>query len=55
MRIWSIGHGARSLADFLALLAEDRIRTVADVRSFPGSRKHPRFGKEALGTALSGA
>ncbi len=55
MRIWSIGHGARALADFLALLAENGIRTLADVRSFPGSRKHPHFGKEALAAALSTA
>lgn len=55
MRIWSIGHGARGLADFLALLAENGIRMLADIRSFPGSRRHPHFGREALATALSTA
>lgn len=55
MTIWSIGHGARALDEFLALLAENRIRTLADVRSFPGSRVHPHFGKEPIADALSRA
>ena len=53
--IWSIGHGARTLDDFLALLAENGIRALADVRSFPGSRVHPHFGKDALADALARA
>jgi uncharacterized protein (DUF488 family) len=55
VRIWSIGHGARTLADLLALLAENRVRTLVDIRTFPGSRRHPHFGREALATALSTA
>lgn len=54
-RVWSIGHGARPLAEFLALLRKNGIATLVDVRSFPGSRLHPHFGKEALATALSTA
>jgi uncharacterized protein (DUF488 family) len=52
---WSIGHGARSLDEFLGALAENGIRVVADVRSFPGSRLHPHFGKDALATSLTDA
>jgi uncharacterized protein (DUF488 family) len=55
VRIWSIGHGARPLAELLALLRENRVRTVADIRTFPGSRRHPHFGRSALETALSTA
>jgi len=55
VRIWSIGHGARPLAEFLALLGENGIRTLVDIRSFPGSRRHPHFGQAALETALSTA
>jgi uncharacterized protein (DUF488 family) len=55
VRIWSIGHGARPLADFLALLREHGIATLVDIRSFPGSRRHPHFGQAALETALSTA
>lgn len=52
-RIWTIGHGQRDLADFLALLRENGIASLADVRSFPGSRRYPHFGKDALAAALS--
>lgn len=55
MRIWSIGHGARPLADLLALLAEHEIGTLIDIRSFPGSRRHPHLGQASLETALSTA
>ena len=51
--IWTIGHSTRSLEEFLGLLAEYRIETIADVRSFPGSRKYPHYGKEALAAALA--
>ena len=53
MRIWSIGHGARPLDEFLALLREADIGQLADVRAFPGSRRHPRFAGEALAAALA--
>ena len=51
--IWTIGHSARPIEVFLGLLTEVRIEAVADVRSFPGSRKNPQYGKEALVTTLS--
>ncbi len=50
--IWTIGHSTRSLAEFLALLAEYRIEAIADVRRFPGSRRHPHFASEALAATL---
>ena len=52
---WTIGHSTRTLEEFLALLAEHKIQTVADVRHFPGSRKYPQFGKESLAASLKGA
>ncbi len=51
--IWTIGHSTRPIEKFLGLLAEYRIQTIADVRSFPGSRKYPQYGKEALAATLS--
>jgi uncharacterized protein (DUF488 family) len=36
----------------LATLAPAGIATLVDVRSFPGSRRHPQFGKEALAATL---
>jgi uncharacterized protein (DUF488 family) len=52
--IWTIGHSTRALEEFVSLLAESRIEAIADVRSFPGSRKYPQYGKEALAAALNG-
>jgi uncharacterized protein (DUF488 family) len=52
VRIYSVGHGARSLDELVRTLAAARIATVVDVRSFPGSRRHPQFGREALAASL---
>ena len=46
--IWTIGHSAHPLEDFLAMLRSFGIGALADVRNFPGSRKFPHFGKDAL-------
>jgi uncharacterized protein (DUF488 family) len=51
--IWTIGHSTRPIGEFLGLLCAARIDIVADVRSFPGSRKYPQYGKEALATTLA--
>jgi len=53
--ISSIGHGARPIEDLIATLAQARIQTVADVRSAPGSRRHPQFGAKALEASLGEA
>lgn len=52
--VWTVGHSTHALPEFLAILQAHAIETVADVRRFPGSRRHPQFGAEALGTALAG-
>ncbi|HLA95779.1 MAG TPA: DUF488 domain-containing protein [Pyrinomonadaceae bacterium] len=52
IKIWTIGHSTRELAEFLELLALNRIEAVADVRSYPGSRKFPQFNAEALKNSL---
>ena len=50
--VFSIGHGTRSFEEFLALLRAAGIERVVDVRSFPGSRRHPQFGRDALDESL---
>jgi uncharacterized protein (DUF488 family) len=50
--VFTVGHGARSLDMFLDLLARANISRLVDVRTAPGSRKHPHFGKDALSTTL---
>jgi uncharacterized protein (DUF488 family) len=46
--IFTIGHSTRSLEEFIAMLHSFNIELVADIRSFPGSRKFPQFNKGAL-------
>ena len=51
--IWTIGHSTRSTEEFLALLHEHAINSLVDVRSFPGSRRCPQFGRETMSTYLA--
>ena len=53
--IWTVGHSTRPLDDFLKILAAVQIELLADVRRFPGSRRHPQFGQEALSASLAEA
>ena len=50
--IWTIGHSTRALDEFIAMLKSLQIELVADIRSFPGSRRYPHFNKEALEVSL---
>lgn len=52
LTIWTIGHSTRSIEAFVALLQHHRIEAIADVRRFPGSRRLPHFGEEALRASL---
>lgn len=51
--VWSVGHGARPLAELLEILRAADIKALADVRLQPGSRRHPHFGATSLDAALS--
>lgn len=53
--IHTVGHSTRTAEEFVALLNAHGIRTLVDVRRFPGSRRHPQFGREALERVLAGA
>jgi uncharacterized protein (DUF488 family) len=53
--LWTIGHSTRPTDEFVALLTANHIAVVADVRRFPGSRRHPQFGREALAASLQDA
>lgn len=50
--IRSIGHSTRSFEQLLQLLQAHHISLLADVRSFPGSKRLPHFNKDALETTL---
>jgi uncharacterized protein (DUF488 family) len=55
MRVWTVGHGARSADDFVVLLRSAGVQTLIDVRRFPGSRRHPQFNRSTLPTTLRDA
>jgi len=55
MRIWSVGHGTRPVEDLIAVLREAGVKGVADIRSVPGSRRHPQFGQAPLRASLAKA
>ncbi len=51
--IYTLGHGARSIEEFLSVLSDEGIQLLIDVRRYPGSKRHPHFGRGALGDALA--
>lgn len=53
--IWTVGHSTRTLDSFLGLLMHHGIDAIADVRRFPGSRRYPWFGSEAMAARLDEA
>ena len=53
--VCTIGHSNRPLADFIALLAANRIDRVLDVRTVPRSRHNPQFNRDALPASLAEA
>ena len=54
-KIWTIGHSTRKIDIFVSLLKENGIKLVADVRMYPGSKRYPQFGREALAKSLGEA
>lgn len=53
--IWTIGHSQHAQGPFIALLEAFGIQQLADIRSFPGSRRYPHFNRSALEGALENA
>lgn len=51
-RLFTIGHSTHSLDQFLALLEQHAIESLADIRRFPGSRKYPHFNRDNLAAVL---
>jgi uncharacterized protein (DUF488 family) len=50
--LYSVGHGTRSAKTFLSLLHSFKIEHLADIRSYPGSRRHPQFSRKNLQATL---
>jgi uncharacterized protein (DUF488 family) len=50
--ILTIGHSTRPLEELVALLRENDVGMLTDVRRYPASRRHPHFNREALERSL---
>lgn len=53
--VFTIGHSTRSIEEFIALLRGNGVTRIVDVRRFPGSRRHPQFGRDTLPASLADA
>jgi uncharacterized protein (DUF488 family) len=55
VRLFTIGHGTRSVDELVACLDEVGVRTLVDVRRFPSSRRNPQFNRDQLAASLAHA
>lgn len=46
--VYTVGHSTRSRERLLEILDGPGVRALADVRSFPSSRRYPQFNRTAL-------
>ena len=51
-RIYTIGHSTRTLAELVGLLRDHGVTRLADIRRYPGSRRHPHFSRDSLEQTL---
>ena len=50
---FTIGHSTRSLDEVIALLQENHVACLVDIRKLPGSRAQPQFNEASLSAALA--
>jgi uncharacterized protein (DUF488 family) len=50
--LFTVGHGTRTLAELVEVLADAGIGRIVDVRRHPGSRRLPHVGKDQLAATL---
>ncbi|HSE00229.1 MAG TPA: DUF488 domain-containing protein [Burkholderiales bacterium] len=53
--IYTVGHGNRSIEEFVGLLRDAAIECLVDVRAYPASRRHPQFARASLESSLAEA
>jgi uncharacterized protein (DUF488 family) len=54
-RLLTLGHGTASAEELVALLAGAGVERLVDVRTAPGSRRHPQFRRETMAGWLAEA
>lgn len=52
MRIFTIGHGTRTIEELVEILRSAGVSRLIDVRRFPGSRRNPHLAGEQLERSL---
>ena len=55
LELRTIGHSTRSIEEFIEALKSFGVEVLADVRTFPGSRRYPQFNQENLKASLTEA
>lgn len=53
--ILTVGHSTRPIEEFVALLHDHGVSTLADIRTIPRSRRNPQYESSVLATALETA
>lgn len=48
LTVWTVGHGTRPAEELVEMLGSAGVRTLIDVRRFPGSRHNPQYNQPAL-------
>lgn len=51
--IYTIGHGTRTVDELAGMLLDAGVGRLVDIRRFPGSRRNPQFGRDALRDSLA--
>jgi uncharacterized protein (DUF488 family) len=55
VRVFTIGHGTRPADELVECLTAAGVRTLVDVRRFPGSRRNPQFNRDAIAATVAAA
>src|SRR5207253_74759 len=55
MTVFTVGHGTRPIEELVETLAGAGVRTLVDVRRFPGSRRNPQYNQTPLAAAVEAA
>jgi uncharacterized protein (DUF488 family) len=53
--VFTIGHSTRTIDELIAALKAAGADSVADIRRYPASRRHPQFNRENLAPSLAAA
>jgi uncharacterized protein (DUF488 family) len=48
VEVLTIGHGTLAADEFAGVLRDSAVDLLVDVRSYPGSRRHPHFARERM-------